>query len=97
MTEEQPLARLPYDPPPEPPPSAPGSLHGLAIAGMALCALAGIACLFAFITIRWPDGTGRYVIGAFILTGVGFLACASAAVLTAARDTYANRPTSSDE
>jgi hypothetical protein len=71
----------------EEPVSPPGRLHGLSIAGMAVCALVGIVAMFAFVTINWGT-SGRYVVGAFIAAGVGFLACASIAVLTAARDTY---------
>ena len=74
-----------------PPPRPPSRLHGLTIAGMALCALVGIVAMFAFITIRWPGDTSRYVITVFVASGVGFLACASAAIFTAARDTYATK------
>jgi len=36
-------------------------------------------------------------VGTFVFAGVGFLACASTAVLTAARDTYANdRPSDAE-
>ena len=73
---------------PERPPSAPGKLHGWAITGMALSALAGIASMLSFVTVRWPDGPRRVVIGILIASLVGFLACASAAVFAAARDTY---------
>lgn len=73
---------------PVPPPSAPGKLHGLAIAGMAVCALAGIASMLAFVTVNWPGGPRRVVIGILIASLVGFLSCASAAVFAAARDTY---------
>lgn len=73
---------------PDEPVSPPGRLHGLSIAGMAVCALVGIVALFGFITINWPGAGARYVVFAFIAAGVGFLACASTAVLTAARDTY---------
>ena len=66
-----------------------GRLHGLSIVGMAVCALVGIVAMFGFITINWPGTSSRYIVGAFIAAGVGFLACASTAVLTAARDTYA--------
>lgn len=72
-------------------PSPPGRLHGLFIAGMALSALMGIVAMFAFITIGWPGDTGRFVIVAFFVSVVVFLTCASAAVFTAARDTYVER------
>ena len=66
----------------------PGRLHGAAIAGMAFCALTGILAMFAFITIGWPGDSGRNVIAVFVAAGVGFVACASAAVFAAARDAY---------
>ncbi|MEA2447678.1 MAG: hypothetical protein QOK47_1315 [Actinomycetota bacterium] len=71
------------------PVTPPGRVHGLAIAGMAVCALIGIVAMFGFITINWPGTSSRYIVIAFIGAGVGFLACASTAMLTAARDTYA--------
>ena len=67
----------------------PGRGHGLAILGMALCALIAIAALLAFITIRWPEGAGRYVQTIFIAAGAGFMFSASAAVFFAMRDSYA--------
>lgn len=79
-------------PPPEDPPpvSRPTRLHGVAIAGMATCALIGILAMFLFITVNWTHTLGRYVIGTAFLAGIGFLSFASTAVFTAARDTYAN-------
>ena len=68
-----------------------GGLHGTAIAGLAICALVGIASMLAFITVSWPGETGRYVIGIFIGAAVGFMTCASLAVFSAARDTYTVR------
>ncbi len=88
------IVRLPaeFEPGPEPePPARPSRLHGTFVAGMALSALAGIASLFAFITVTWPAEIGRYVIGLFFLCGIVFLTCASAAVFSAARDTYPTR------
>lgn len=64
-------------------------LHRIAIGGMATFALVGILAMLAFITVAWPGGSGRYVIAVFISCGVGFLACASTAVFSAARETYA--------
>jgi hypothetical protein len=72
--------------------SRPSRLHGVAIAGMAAFAVVGILATLAFITVGWPGRIGRYVGGAIFMSVVGFLACASAAVLTAARDTYVRRP-----
>lgn len=84
-------------PPPPPPPSGPASvLHGVAIAGMATSALAGIAAMIAFITVRWTGSAAHFVIGAVVLSAVAFLASASAAVFTAARDTYARGPRDHD-
>ena len=65
-----------------------GRLHGLAILGMATCALLGIASMLAFITISWPGSVGRFIIGVFVFTIVGFMTFASLAVFAAARDTY---------
>jgi hypothetical protein len=77
---------LPDEPLPESRP--PGRLHRIAISGMAICALLGIAAMLAFITVTWPGDTRRYVIAVFLLSGVGFLSSASIAVFSAARDTY---------
>ncbi len=89
-TEQHNIVRLPKDPPPveEERATPPSRIHGLAIGGMAICALIGIGSMLAFITVRWPGSSGRYIVGAFVIAGLGFLTCASAAVLTAARDTY---------
>jgi hypothetical protein len=77
-----------------PPPSGPRSrLHAFAIYGLALFATTSIVCLIAFLTVRWPDRTGRYVVAALIASLVATAACASAAILAAARDTYARAPT----
>jgi hypothetical protein len=71
----------------------PGKVHGIAIAGMAICSLIGIAATLAFITVGWPGTSGRFLIGVIFLSVVGFFLCASMAVFAAARDTYA-RPES---
>jgi TRAP-type C4-dicarboxylate transport system permease small subunit len=55
---------------------------------MALFALAGVITLVALITVNWPEEISRYLVAAFVGAGIGFLASASIAVLTAARDTY---------
>ena len=97
MTEsDDNIVRLPKEPPPPAPPTPPGRLHGLAIAGMAVSALVGIFAMLAFITVGWPGNSGRVLVGAFVLSGIGFLTCASLAVLTAARDTYARSGTSDE-
>jgi hypothetical protein len=72
-----------------PPARRPGRVHGLAIAGMALCSLVGIAATLAFITVGWPRNSGRYLIAVIFFSTVGFFLCASMAVFAAARDTYA--------
>ena len=61
------------------------------IGGMAVSALVGVAALFAFITVGWPEGIRRFIIVLFFLSGIVFLGCASAAVFSAARDTYPTR------
>ena len=78
-------------PPAPPPPSRPSRLHGITITGMALSALVGIASLLAFVTVTWPDGVRRYVVGTLIMSIVGFLTFSAAAVITAARETYVPR------
>ena len=65
--------------------------HGLAIFGMALSALAATLALLAFITIRWPGEMGQHVKVVFVISGVGFMACASLAVFFAMRDTHAKQ------
>lgn len=87
------VVRLPadYEPPPGAPPAPPGKLHGIFIGGMAILALVGVAALFAFITVGWPENVRRYIIALFFFAGIAFLACASAAVFSAARDTYPSR------
>jgi hypothetical protein len=85
----------PDAPPPSPelprPTRRPSGLHAMATAGMALCALVVILSGIAFLTIGWPGQSGRVVIAVGMGGVIGFLACVSAAVLTAARDTY-SRP-----
>jgi len=80
-------------PPPEAP-TPPGRIHGLAITGMAASALVGIASLFMFATVNWPGNIGRVILVIFFFSAVGFLASASAAVFSAARDTYVDREAS---
>lgn len=79
------------EPPPEPPPSRPSGLHGLAITGMSVSALVGIAVLFLSIGIGLPAGPRRASTAIVVGAAVVFLACASTAVFTAARDTYPSR------
>jgi hypothetical protein len=68
----------------------PGRVHGLAIAGMALCSLVGIGATLAYITVGWPGDSGRYVIAVIFVSVLGFLLSASMAIFAAARDTYAH-------
>ena len=65
-----------------------GRIHQLAIIAMSMCAVLGILATLAFITVAWPRDSGRYVIAVLIVAIVGFIASASIAVLSAARDTY---------
>lgn len=78
------------DPPPPPRPHS--TLHTLAISGMSLSALAGICVLFLSIGIGLPAGGRRATIAFVVGAGVVFLACASTAVFTAARETYPTKP-----
>ena len=89
------LGRAPAVEPTPPPQRKQGPVHRAAIAGMTLCALIGILSMLAFITVSWPEESGRYVIGVFIGAGIGFLTCASIAVFSAARETYVT-PASDD-
>jgi hypothetical protein len=87
------VVRLP-DPGPaqdsEPPATPrPAGLHGVATAGMALCAVVAVVAGIAFLTVGWPGRSGRVVIAIMVGGVLGFLACGSAAVFVAARDTYA--------
>ncbi len=77
--------------PETPEPSPPGKLHGAAIAGMAICAVVGTLALLARITVGWPGDSDRYVMAIFVFAGIGFLASASIAVFSAARQTYPSR------
>jgi hypothetical protein len=97
MSEEN-VVQHPSTPPESPPaPSPPGRLHGFAIAGMAISALIGIISVLTFITVRWPAGPARLILFVCIASGLGFLTFASAAVLAAARDTYAPTSPQSDD
>lgn len=72
-----------------PPPSPHPRGHGAVVSMMSAFAVLGIIAMFAFITIGWPGRSSRYVMVVFVLSVVGFVACASMAVFTAARSTYA--------
>lgn len=80
---------LPVEEQPPQPGAAPQArrldLHGLAVAGMALSALTGIAALFLFATVNWPGQIGRYFVTAFVVSVLVFLVCSAAAVFSAAR------------
>ncbi|HEU4488457.1 MAG TPA: hypothetical protein VFS38_04135 [Actinomycetota bacterium] len=67
------------------------SLHATATTGVAVFAVTGVLALLAFVTVGWPEDTGRYVMAIIIGSLIGVVACASAAVFTAARDTYPGR------
>ena len=73
-----------------------GALHRAAIAAMTICAIVGILSMLAFITVSWPEESSRYVVAVFIGSGIGFLASASIAVFSAARETYVTPKVSSD-
>ena len=73
-----------------------GPLHRAAIAGMTICAVIGIISMLAFITVSWPEESRRYVVAVFVGAGIGFLASASIAVFSAARETYVKPRTSGD-
>ncbi|MDQ3981115.1 MAG: hypothetical protein M3271_00365 [Actinomycetota bacterium] len=76
---------------PPPPPRRRSTLHALAVSGMSISALAGICVLFLSIGIGLPAGGRRAAVAIVVGAGVIFLACASTAVFTAARDTYPSK------
>ncbi|HVM35374.1 MAG TPA: hypothetical protein VM784_08525 [Actinomycetota bacterium] len=88
------LIRLPDDRvaprPAAPPPARHGGSHGFVVTLMAAFAVIGICAMFAFITVKWPGETSRYVIAVFVFSVVGFISCASIAVFTAARGMVAS-------
>ena len=55
---------------------------------MSISALVGICVLFLSIGIGLPAGGRRAAVAIVVGAGVVFLACASTAVFTAARETY---------
>jgi hypothetical protein len=63
---------------------------------MAVSALTGITSTLAFVTIRWPGSSGRYLIAVLFTSVIVFIVSASTAVLTAARDTYVRRGSKPD-
>ncbi|MGH2694935.1 MAG: hypothetical protein ACRDJJ_09000 [Actinomycetota bacterium] len=73
------------------------TLHTAAVAGMALSAFIGIAAVLVFISVRWPGDTGRFVMAVCVGAAISFLACASTAVFSAARDSYPRRGSRRDE
>jgi hypothetical protein len=64
---------------------------------MSLFAFIGIFSMLAFITVGWPDETGRYVIGVFVFSIVGFITSASIAIFSAARNAYPGRGSGSEK
>ena len=63
-------------------------LYSLAASLMAIFAILAVLSALAFITVRWPGDTGRYVKVALAGSITGFVASAAVAVLAAARNTY---------
>jgi hypothetical protein len=53
--------------------------------------------VLAFISISWPGDTGRFVIAVCIGAAISFMACASIAVFSAARDSYPRRGSRRDQ
>jgi hypothetical protein len=58
---------------------------------MSVSALLGIVVLFLSIGIGLPAGPRRAAVAVVVGAAIVFLACASTAVFTAARDTYPSR------
>lgn len=84
-----PLGKEPIPQPPVPT-TRPRGLHGIAIALTAAFALSAILSFIAYVTVRWPGGSGRVVMAILMLSIVGLVASVAASVLTAARATYAS-------
>ena len=93
MTDRD-VVPLPGVPPeiPEPPVTPPGRLHAIAMACMAASGILGLVSALLFVTVTWSGAPRRAVIAVLLFSILGFLAGGSAAVLTAARDTYARTP-----
>jgi hypothetical protein len=51
---------------------------------MFVFAVTGIVATLAFVTVGWPEPFRRGVIAVILFAAVGFVACASIAVFTAA-------------
>ena len=81
---------------PPPPPHQHSGLHTFAISGMSISALAGICVLFLSIGIGLPAGGRRAAVAIVVGAAVVFLACASTAVFTAARETYPTKGSRSE-
>lgn len=58
---------------------------------MAISALLGTVAMLAFVTVRWPEDAGRFLIAAVFLCAIAFMTFSSVAVFSAARDTYPRR------
>ncbi len=78
------------EPPPAPPPPQ-NRLYRAAITGMSLSAFVGIVVLVISIGIDMGATWRRAVVAVVVSAVVAFLACASIAVFTAARETYPQR------
>ena len=76
---------------PAPPSRQLSGLHTIAISGMSLSALVGICVLFLTISVGLPDGARRATTAIVVGAGIVFLASASTAVFSAARETYPKR------
>ncbi|MGH2730134.1 MAG: hypothetical protein ACRDJI_05930 [Actinomycetota bacterium] len=74
---------------PPPPPTPPGRLHGAATAGAALFGGLSLVSALSFVTVTWPEDTGRYVKVALVGSVLAFIVCSVTAIFAAARDTYA--------
>jgi hypothetical protein len=82
---------------PPPPPRQHSGLHTLAISGMSISALVGICVLFLSIGIGLPAGGRKAATATVVGAAIVFLACASTAVFTAARETYPSKGSAPDD
>ena len=76
---------------PTAPPMRTSGVHRVAVLMMSLCAAIAVITFVGFVTVGWPGSSRRIVIAIGVFALVGFLASGAAAVLGAARDTYARR------
>ena len=102
LTDDEQIGRvipLGKDPPPEPRRlgSRARGLHGIAMGAAVLFSIVAAFAALMFITVRWPDDSGRTVMAVCLFALVGVVASVSTAVLTAAKATYVSSGSPEDD